>query len=867
MAILHVGPHKMGSTSIQVALAEFQDDLSHDGFLVPSLFDGAQRLYAAASYLRCPEGVVEPCAFVTCPLRCNDREVEQGWRDLLTALDTARSQGRSVILSAEDFDRPDVRVKELFDALHGFDVRTVVMYRHYFDWIASVYGHLRAHELYALQCTETGLCNGATAWEERRTNTLADAALRYTPLVNWLNNETMTSYLEIFTPAVLQRFAKFGSVDAIMIDAQGIGTPEGTLEEAFFCRGWTPRACSTARANAAEKAGDLFWRRKRDALERQNEKSLAQVLALELAVVASNEGLLPANANALNAATFLADFLSKDTRVQEVPMRCIAAHPGYTGPMRGVAAQLWDITSTSANSVLSLTVHLTGRPLVGLNKTQLQKAFSDAKTSTLCSVDGSKLHGSSDIRKAIDTMFDGRSAQYPAEITQAPPPPMPSPSPLPPPPPPPIAWNSGKGERMVRVVSVHVGDTDWVPTQASMLVRHVSLPFRLYTIVSDGRAEYVSGTWQRITGNKPAMAVAYSDAMKAADSWDGPARCVLTAAPSCDHAVLLEFLMSHAVQDARGGTHDDDILLVLDSDAWPVASLSQHVLPLIDGGSDAELVAVRRSVEGMALWPHPSFAVTTCGVWRRSWHSWGLAPVQYTRDRTAEDSRVRIEGFTRDLHNQIGSASKEALMCHDHPDDLDTGSVLWGSYNDSMSKWKALPRMNTMNLDPLYYGVYGVHGVAIVYHEGAGTTQRGGSKITNAFGMDSSFDDASRHLRDAVSAARDEVHALVRDLQQLPQFPAGYQLASGMTEQLDLQGSAMHRLDAQLSGMDQLVELLLHPDKSPLERSDVMEACEMMREQILLAAAKKSQPPECKKQVENLCRAQVEIKPVQHARA
>ena len=66
---------------------------------------------------------------------------------------------------------------------------------------------------------------------------------------------------------------------------------------------------------------------------------------------------------------------------------------------------------------------------------------------------------------------------------------------------------------------------------------------------------------------------------------------------------------------------------------------------------------------------------------------------------------------------------------------------------------------------------------------------------------------------------------------------------------------------------DQLVELLLHPDKSPLERSDVMEACEMMREQILLAAAKKSQPPECQKQVENLCRAQVEIKPVQHARA
>ena len=62
-------------------------------------------------------------------------------------------------------------------------------------------------------------------WEERRTNTLEDAARRYTPLVKWLTKDRLTKYLEIYTPDVLQRFAKFGAVDTIMVDARVEGTP------------------------------------------------------------------------------------------------------------------------------------------------------------------------------------------------------------------------------------------------------------------------------------------------------------------------------------------------------------------------------------------------------------------------------------------------------------------------------------------------------------------------------------------------------------------------------------------------------------------------------------------------------------------
>ena len=365
-------------------------------------------------------------------------------------------------------------------------------------------------------------------------------------------------------------------------------------------------------------------------------------------------------------------------------------------------------------------------------------------------------------------------------------------------------------ERIVRLVSVHGGETDWVPTQAAMLVRHVDLPFRLYTTVRDGQINHVSETWQRITGDEPAFIADYSTAMKAAKKWHGTARCVLSAAISCDHAVQLEYLMSEAVRDAPA----DDVLLVLDSDAWPVASLREHVLPLIDGGNDVELVAVRRAVEGMALWPHPSFAVTTCGLWVSSYHSWGLAESL---------SDVVHHGFTRKLQQQVGEAHV-GRTCHSKEYEIDTGAMLWGSYNDSLSRWVALDRVNSLNLDPLFYGVYGRNGVALVYHEGAGTTQRSKSKVQPVTG--GTYDDAFRDLRLAVAAARED--------------------------------NTLHE------PMDRLVELLARPDTSPLRSkgswgsnrtSDLLTRCEATREQLLIAATVGGQRSSwCQEQVEDLCR-------------
>jgi hypothetical protein len=363
-------------------------------------------------------------------------------------------------------------------------------------------------------------------------------------------------------------------------------------------------------------------------------------------------------------------------------------------------------------------------------------------------------------------------------------------------------------ERVVRLVSVHGGETDWVATQAAMLVRYVDLPFRLYTTVRDGQIGHVSETWLRITGDTPALVANYSTAMKAAQTWNGPTRCFLSSPASCDHAVQLEYLLLKASRGAPA----DDVLFVLDSDAWPVASLSEHVLPLIDGDNDVELVAVRRAVEGMALWPHPSFAVTTCGAWVGSYHSWGLEPLAGV-----------VPGSRQKLQQQIGSAHV-GKTCHSKPYEIDTGAMLWSSYNDSLSRWVALDRVNALNLDPLFYGVYGRDGVAFAYHEGAGTTQRSKSKVQPVTG--GSYDDAFHDLRLAVAAARED--------------------------------SSLHE------PMDRLVELLVRPETSPLRAKGswrnkrapgLLERCEATREQLLIAAAAgEERSPWCQEQVEDLCR-------------
>ena len=294
--------------------------------------------------------------------------------------------------------------------------------------------------------------------------------------------------------------------------------------------------------------------------------------------------------------------------------------------------------------------------------------------------------------------------------------------------------------RHVRVVSVHVGVSDWVAKQGEMLARYVDLPFSLYTSANDSlKARTLAPShqpcasasmalspigcaqnatvhkWFVATGKAPAYVVSHREAIAAETS--ALSRCILNAIASCDHGVQLHHLAQRAC-DAEAP--EDDLLLFLDSDAWPLASFRDYVVPLLDAEDGVELVAVRRSVEGMALWPHPSFAVTTCGAWIRNNHSFSQPPDD-------EDPAPHTERLTRQIFDH-----SRGLLCttttNPNPK-LDTGAPLWRNYNGRSTKLAALDRMNQLDIDPLFYGVYGLNGVPIAYHQGAGSRHVATSKV------------------------------------------------------------------------------------------------------------------------------------------
>ena len=128
---------------------------------------------------------------------------------------------------------------------------------------------------------------------------------------------------------------------------------------------------------------------------------------------------------------------------------------------------------------------------------------------------------------------------------------------------------------------------------------------------------------------------------------------------------------------ADSGAAPDDLLLFIDGDAFPIATVDAG---LLDG---APLTAVRRDEHLQDRQPHPCFCLTTVGFWPSvggDWeqgHTWTIA-----------------DG------NQV----------------TDVGGNLLGILEGAGIEWRPLLRSNRVDLDPLLFGIYG----DVVYHHGAG---------------------------------------------------------------------------------------------------------------------------------------------------
>ncbi len=200
---------------------------------------------------------------------------------------------------------------------------------------------------------------------------------------------------------------------------------------------------------------------------------------------------------------------------------------------------------------------------------------------------------------------------------------------------------------MLHIVTVHYRSTKWIDPQLDYIERNITVPHKIYGCIE--------GIDESAAGRFDVAVPAY-----------GP------------HAGKLNYL--GAVVCSRAA--DDDLVMFIDGDAFPVAD----PMPVIDEAlRSSELLAVRRDENLGDRQPHPCFAVTKVGTWKRLRGDWS-------------------KGYPWPIDVEGGMTVS------------DVGGNLLYLLESSGTRWTPLLRSNTKNLHPLYFGVYG----DVIYHHGAG---------------------------------------------------------------------------------------------------------------------------------------------------
>jgi hypothetical protein len=209
---------------------------------------------------------------------------------------------------------------------------------------------------------------------------------------------------------------------------------------------------------------------------------------------------------------------------------------------------------------------------------------------------------------------------------------------------------------MLHIVTVHYKSPRWIEIQTRHLRQHISVPYQ---------------TWASLELIDPSHAVHFDHVLEQRGPHSGK--------------------LNHLALEISHVASDDDLLMFLDGDAFPIAD----PMPVVaDSLARAPLVAVRRAENGDEPQPHPCFCVTTVGTWRRLPGDWSLGAPW-----------TELDGV---ITSDVGANLLRALALTDTP-------------------WVDLLRTNGTMLHPLFFAVY----ADIVYHHGAGF--REGLLITRTY--------------------------------------------------------------------------------------------------------------------------------------
>lgn len=200
---------------------------------------------------------------------------------------------------------------------------------------------------------------------------------------------------------------------------------------------------------------------------------------------------------------------------------------------------------------------------------------------------------------------------------------------------------------MIHIATVHWNTARWIAPQGTYLRRHLKSDFRIYA-------------WLNNIPDAPTGSFYFS-----------------TSEPIAPHAIKLNLLADII---SASSAREDDILIFIDGDAFPIADLDAL---LSDKLAVSKMVAVQRFENNGDIQPHPCFCATTVGFWRRIKGDWK-------------------EGYQWKNKNSEGVT--------------DVGGNLLKILNELEVPWTPLRRSNRIDLHPVFYGIYD----HTIYHHGAG---------------------------------------------------------------------------------------------------------------------------------------------------
>jgi len=134
LAIIHVGPRKTGSSSIQRAIKEkYSEDLRIENYV--SIVSNHHAFTHCLARNEIRDDWLSKCEKFS--------EVLDGFK---ATIGDARAKNANILISNESFDQTGfINVTQIQELFSGFDVHVIVTYRRFFEWMVSKFGQMYRH--------------------------------------------------------------------------------------------------------------------------------------------------------------------------------------------------------------------------------------------------------------------------------------------------------------------------------------------------------------------------------------------------------------------------------------------------------------------------------------------------------------------------------------------------------------------------------------------------------------------------------------------------------------------------------------------------------------------------------------------------